>query len=122
MVICKQADGTTNSIRIIILKVGSVHGQARGLPSTKGEIMIYKTRPIFVDGHGFDDTPLEVGPVGWCLLTIAKVWMAFAFLFAIAVGIVMIALCSPLMLPFLGYDLLTDKLLPSLKKGDISNP
>ena len=84
--------------------------------------MIYKTRPIFVDGHGFDDTPLEVGPVGWCLLTIAKVWMAFAFLFAIAVGIVMIALCSPLMLPFLGYDLLTDKLLPSLKKGDISNP
>ena len=84
--------------------------------------MIFKTRPIFIDGYGFDDTPLEVGPVGWCLLTIAKVWMAFAFLFAIAVVIVMIALCFPLALPLLGYDLLTDKLLPSLQKGDISNP
>lgn len=84
--------------------------------------MLFKTRPVFIDGYGFDDTPLEVGPVGWCLLTIARIWMTFAFLFAITVGIVMIALCFPLVLPFLGYDLLTDKLLPSLKKGDISNP
>ena len=84
--------------------------------------MLFKTRPVFIDGYGFDDTPLEVGPVGWCLLTIARIWMIFAFLFAIAVGIVMIALCSPLALPLLGYDLLTDKLLPSLQKGDISNP
>ena len=84
--------------------------------------MIFKTRPIFIDGYGFDDTPLEVGPVGWCLLTIARIWMAFAFLFAIAVGIVMIALCFPLALPLLGYDVFADKLLPSLQKGDISNP
>ena len=115
---CKQADGTTNSIRIIILKVGSAHGQAHGLPPTKGKIMIYKTRPIFVDGYGFDDTPLEVGPVGWCLLTIARIWMAFAFLFAIAVGIVMIALCSPLALPLLGYDVLADRLLPLRQKKE----
>lgn len=71
--------------------------------------MILKTRPVFI----------EVGPVGWCLLTIAKIWMAFAFLFAIAVGIVMIALCSPLALPLLGYDVLANRLLPLRQKGDI---
>ena len=84
--------------------------------------MLFKTRPIFIDGYGFDDTPIEVGPVGWCLLTIAKVWMAFAFLFAIAVGIVMIALCSPLALPLLGYDVLADRLLISHRKSDIIDP
>ena len=84
--------------------------------------MLFKTRPIFIDGYGVDDTPLEVGPVGWCLLTIAKVWMAFAFLFAIAVGIVMIALCSPFALPILGCNILADRLLPLRQKGDISNP
>ena len=84
--------------------------------------MIFKTRPVYIDEYGFDDSPLEVGPVGWCLLKIAKIWMVFAFLFAIAVGIVMIALCSPLALPILGCDILVDKLLSLRQKGDISNP
>ena len=84
--------------------------------------MIYKTAPVYVDEYGFDDTPLEVGPFGWCLLTIARVWMAFAFLFAIAVGIVMIALCSPLALPLLGYDVLANRLLISHRKSDITDP
>ena len=105
----------------IKVKVGSAHVYPWVI-ADKGKIMLFKTRPVFIDEYGVDDTPLEVGPVGWCLLTIARIWMIFAFLFAIAVGIVMIALCSPLALPLLGYDLLTDKLLPSLQKGDISNP
>ena len=83
--------------------------------------MLFKTRLVFIDEYGFDDTPLEVGPVGWCLLTIARIWMAFAFLFAIAVGIVMIALCSPLALPLLGYDVLADRLLISHRKSDITD-
>ena len=84
--------------------------------------MLFKTRPIFIDGYGVDDSPLEVSLLGWCLLTIARVWMVFAFLFAIAVGIVMIALCSPLVLPILGCDILADRLLSLRQKGDISNP
>ena len=97
-------------------------GKPMGYRRQRGKIMIYKTRPIFVDGYGFDDTPLEVGPVGWCLLKIAKIWMAFAFLFAIVVGIVMIALCSPLAIPLLGYDFFADRLLISHRKRDIIDP
>ena len=108
-------------MRIIILKSGSAW-VSPWVIADKGEIMIFKTRPIYIDGYGLDDTPLEVGPVGWCLLTIARIWMAFAFLFAIAVGIVMIALCSPLVLPILGCDILADRLLSLRQKGDISNP
>ena len=81
--------------------------------------MIFKTRPVYIDEYGFDDSPLEVGPVGWCLLKIAKIWMAFAFLFAIVVGIVMIALCFPLVLPILGCNILADRILPLRQKGDI---
>ena len=84
--------------------------------------MLFKTRPIFIDGYGVDDSSLEVGLLGWCLLTIARVWMFFAFLFAIAVGIVMIALCSPLAIPLLGYDFLADRLLISHRKRDIIDP
>lgn len=81
--------------------------------------MIYKTAPVFIDGYGFDDSPLEVGPIGWCLLTIARLWIAFAFLFAAIVGIALIALFSPLLFSILGCDVLVDRLLPSHQESNI---
>lgn len=72
--------------------------------------MIYKTRPVYIDGYGFDDTPLEVGLFGWCALTIARIWMAFAFLVAIIAGIAVLILCLPLMLPAAGiFAVVPDK-------------